>query len=448
MSPFALTILILISTCSSEQQNLRNRIISLSNQSPFTTAFNKKQHHKDAIRTLLLIFQKTAEENERRVKGWYYGAMAEYPCNIPMHPFLLEGLNHTMSKRGLGDFIRPCAAELSLESNSTIMNSLISYFRALEDVKLNVLKSVKGRMDELQQHWETAHTYYSFLYRDEMHQCTLKHVTALRIKGIWSLTAQLTNAPESIPLADWKRQYISENVYLDHQNNMRSIFMTFAGHNRTTTTSLQSWGGRPASSRFTSRFSIAQNPAIQEALHKQWRSRKQAENLVTSSNIAILLIPSQPAMMPLAIKGVELISFSRVNLNAIRLRIFGAGVSLFLVAAMLILLGIVLEIAVKIKLNESKRRILESKLTCIMTRLRNRYAMQCRIRYRWMQCKLCHSELHIFSEKHVGLCPYLMEYDLPSDALAFCRASGAVDLALSDYDVFRRDCEIRLQSLL
>lgn len=464
MPPAILLFLILITACTGNKDIPPDRIVSLSKESPFANLFDKKKQRKDAIRTVLRILEEIAEVNSRRVKSWYYGAIEEYPCNIPMDESLLEGLNNTLVKRGLGDFYRPCAAEMSLEHNTKIVDALHSYFDALEDIKLEVLQSLKGQLKKRQSNWKTAYTYYSFPFSDLMHRCTVHHVTALRIKGVWALTTQLTNAPPTKPLSDGRRQYLSENVYVDHRDKLRSFSMSFGGHNGTTT-ALSYWGGRPSSSRFTSQISMEHNPSVLQALRKQWRSRKQAENLVTASNIAILLLPLATsivpvslfaetstvatilyvvltdiaAMMPLAIKGFELKEFSRVNLEATRFRIFGAvekkdtgaaelwhaecknknhlyvkGVSLICIAVSLMILGIVLEIVARIKLDKDKRRIVETKLISIKLRVLERYQLQRSIRARWMQCEVCGPELCLFSEKHVGLNIYPIEYDQAS----------------------------------
>ena len=67
------------------------------------------------------------------------------------------------------------------------------------------------------------------------------------------------------------------------------------------TTTMNTWGGIPATSLFTGLFGTGNNPAIQAAIEEDSATQEQIEDATTVSGIAILVTPIALTMVPIAL---------------------------------------------------------------------------------------------------------------------------------------------------
>lgn len=340
-------------TAENEKPNVRNmtvtnekpRIGSISSEAPYASVFNRDQLSIIAIRNLLSEITNQANENNDKVCAWRYGNRVENPCNVPVTELMSEGLNKTLASRGFGRFFPTCASDIVLDSDrsSTLLND---YFTAVNRKADFLLQKLKPKLSkEHAELFKQAYTYERFRFRSHLHKCTLNHVTALRNSSIWAITVSLTNEPSTKFVKDRKRIYAHENVYVK-DGLLKPLYELTNGSN--STTSWSEWGGIPSTSRFLTISPVEQNVAVVAALEQREHVRHQAEDMLTSVNILILLIPVSTALvpvalfaetntltliaytlltdfiaaLPLAVKGVELMIYSRFRLSAARLRIF------------------------------------------------------------------------------------------------------------------------------
>lgn len=212
---------------------------------------------------------------------------------------------------------------------------------------------------------------------DEIHECQIRNSIAYRVNNVWFLAGTLTNELRHIFLEEGSRKYLTQNVYIDKNGKVQSFpFKLYMGENkmkknstkywrgkqrvdsnasetcapRVDATSLVSeWGGRPSPYQFGSQLPDTDNIAILAAMEKSKDLTKQAHDTRTVSNTAILVFPifltTLPlalfadvsdsitlwyviftdilTVLPLAIKGVELLQLGVVSRIATRTMVYG-----------------------------------------------------------------------------------------------------------------------------
>ncbi len=255
-------------------------------------------------------------------------------------------MNNSLAKRGFGHFLRPCITELPLRLSRVTEKALLTYLRSVGSAGNSVLERLREKGLIPGKFNGGGFLFSQFQYMDDLAQCTLHHLTAFNVNSTWALSADITNAPVTTEKPDRLRLYLAENVYVDAGKRVRALPMTI--HENVGTTSLSKWGGAPATSRFFTRLPAKSNPAVLAGLRMRNEEREQAEDALQGSNVAILSLPLVSAllpialfadvgrfaaiayllltdvatMLPLAIKGIELIAFSQRKLDATRLRIY------------------------------------------------------------------------------------------------------------------------------
>jgi len=119
--------------------------------------------------------------------------------------------------------------------------------------------------------WANPKTYIYSQYTGSHDSCQLWHLGAFRIDGRWTINTGITNDKISKTFADFQRHYLVENLFLDASNRIvprRMVQRIMAANvseyefgsemnsewERESTTTMNTWGGMPATSLFTGRF--------------------------------------------------------------------------------------------------------------------------------------------------------------------------------------------------
>lgn len=198
---------------------------------------------------------------------------------------------------------------------------------------------------------------YNFPYRTVSQQCVLNQASLIRVGKRWSVQNVITNLPIDMQLPLLERQMVAEISHLDETGNLVPLTMRLPMYpkepdaerplpideNSTTMLALQRGQANP--SGFITIFP-KDNPAIKQSLEKGALRIQQVEDALTPSGIAILVLPlglnlvpialmadvSSLTMLlytlasdiltviPLGIKGVELISIGNTRERTIVIR--------------------------------------------------------------------------------------------------------------------------------
>ncbi len=175
-------------------------------------------------------------------------------------------------------------------------------------------------------------------------RCGIARSLAYRIKGRWRLALDITNENPNKKLPDWKRAYYQETLYLSDSGNVRSYPVNIPKcvdnkrkPGKPGFAFVSIWGGTPKWSAFLT-DDIEDNPALKQVLHSLNDNdyvKGQVEESYRLSSIAILVLPSifvlvpvnlfqfvgntctilyiiltdVVSVVPIAIKGIELLTF-------------------------------------------------------------------------------------------------------------------------------------------
>lgn len=239
-----------------------------------------------------------------------------------------------------------------LHSVDTLFDTIRNRAQALNSFAQDITDVVLGN-------WTNGFAIYEQPYGRLAQQCILNNIGAVRVNGKWHIITTFTNAPKEQTLRDFQRQYLMEYITIGEDGNLaRPLQMRLPerpeeGEERVTfdnaTTLLSSWGGKPTTS-FFGILEIEDNLAIIDALDATDPYVQQAEDAVAPSNISILVLPlllnlvpisllaevssvfmfiyvllsDVLTVIPLAIKGGELLFIGRKKERAVVLRLSGS----------------------------------------------------------------------------------------------------------------------------
>lgn len=209
-------------------------------------------------------------------------------------------------------------------------------------------------------------------------------------------------------MPDRERLYLSETLFVDADSHIRALKMAVSNETSVTTWTSPS-SGYATASYLSDIVNLFRTPVLDDVRRMQMYSRQHVYELLSSYNIAILLGPLATslmpasaiadvtpllglpyllltdvfAMLPLLIKGTELVSLSKQSQSTVHARIFDSldqdytataliwsttcnarehmyrkGISLLVTAIVLMLLGKTLEVVFRIKLYKGNQHIL------------------------------------------------------------------------------------------
>lgn len=188
-------------------------------------------------------------------------------------------------------------------------------------------------------------------------RCLVSAVGLIRIGSLWHADIMYTNARKTDSLAKGKRQYLEEYVHLSdaHGSNFSMLQqITPLYLNETaigarvfnSTTRFTRFSGKAKPSKFQA-LHVEDNYALLDAVEKADLGVQQGDDALTSSNLAVLLLPLSLnlvpislishvgstkmlwyillsdvlTVIPLAIKGIELVVLGRTRFESVLVRI-------------------------------------------------------------------------------------------------------------------------------
>ena len=336
-----------------------NRTYFVSRDAPIARALEKQPESVPTLRTLLKFVR--SEHNRairlQREKRSGFVRFPEEPCNIQgvKAERRLHTVNVSLSRYGWGLMESQCTTGLVTPVNREVVDAMEQYEKTLNEVKDEAARS---------QNFSNPTTFLRFNYKTTLDTCTLWHYTAFRYNGTWGLNTPITNDNLTRTLPDWHRHYFVEVLRLTSDNRIQPIPMTLrvrpnkawkkdtpfnTNWTKGATTHMATWGGIPASSLFESTLFLANNPAIAASMRNVSATIDQIEDATTASGMAILIMPifltAVPVaifgeidskalllytiatdiltVLPLGIKGIELLGYSTASHEAARTYVYG-----------------------------------------------------------------------------------------------------------------------------
>ncbi len=337
-----------------------NRSYSDSITAPIATALNKQPGAVDALSQIL---DHVKREHKRVYDAWrapkkQFVISSEDPCNIKTNS-PVESVQNQLSWYGLGLLNNTCTTELKTPIKDTPIDAMKHYLRSIDKVTVPVSRKAGYAR------WKKPSSFNLFPYKSSADTCTVHHYAAFRnLNGVWGINTGITNDLIHLYLEDWHRQYLVEILYVDKKKKkIRPVPMMLrmppkvpyvkdAPLNTTwrkSSTVIITWGGVPTSSLFTPLFNAANNPAVVAAIAKGEHTRQQVEDATTPAGLAILIAPlfftaipvafiaeietvgilvytiatDVLTVLPLLIKGIELISYGAIKKEAVRTWVYG-----------------------------------------------------------------------------------------------------------------------------
>ena len=325
------------------------------------------QTRPNIVHTLSTLLNFVEGEYERsalmqRQERSFFVRFPEEPCNLMSKAFetRMDSVNVSLSRYGWGLMESRCATGLISAVNETVLEAMKQYEIDISSV-MNV--ATRGLPQEFK--FRSPSTFSKFNYKTSLDTCKMWHYAAFRYKGQWGINTPITNDLLTRSLPEWHRHYFVEVLRLGNNNRIEPIRMTLrerpkfydeeVGFNTTwvqnASTHIATWGGIPASSLFESLQFLAENPAISAALDDVAATIDQVEDATTPSGMAILIIPlfltTIPlalftemdtkalllytivtdilTVLPLAIKGIELLNYSGMSHEAARTYVYGGS---------------------------------------------------------------------------------------------------------------------------
>lgn len=194
-------------------------------------------------------------------------------------------------------------SESPLHSLNTIFDEMRIRGQTLDGLAKNISDHVLGN-------WTDPHVVYDTRYNKLSQQCTLHNVGAVRVNGSWHIITSITNTAKEQQLPNFQRQFLIEFQRVGEGGKfVKPLVMRLPerpkdGKERITfenvTTSLSSWRGTAGSSFFIGTFP-EDNLAVLDALDATDLHVQQAEDAMTPSSIAILVLPLFLNLVPISL---------------------------------------------------------------------------------------------------------------------------------------------------
>lgn len=331
----------------------RNRTYVLATDAPIATKLALSSEAKDALRDLVAHFDKVGARVRELNSNPSPSSVVQVTRvgNVDNEKANLCSVERSLSRYGWGLVKKQVVTEIADPLPERTVNAMRTYFDVLN-------KSATAINSNLRQNWPNAQTYALFGYKDAVESCKLRHVVAWRVNGTWGINTGITNDRPSRSLPERQRSYIVEILRSGKNGMPEPVPITMPKWPtqdkwiRSATTLLAVWGGIPEASLFRSTLERREVPAVAAALQMGRDARDQVEASTTISGIAILVFPLAFAalpvaaiadvgplsglmytiatdflsVLPLAIKGFELIHFARTSHVASRTWVYAGAV--------------------------------------------------------------------------------------------------------------------------
>lgn len=297
-----------------------NRTYTAATDAPIATAFRS---HATSSKTVAAIstLLKYAESEYARLKEIDKSTSPleripnERKCNVHHNKKseMIESLKRQLSEFGWG-LINPeetCISQLEPPVDSSTVEAMETYIKNLDQVTGDAIRNAKLG-------WARPATYMYREYTGTYDRCKIWHYTAFRVNGRWSINTGITNDNVTATFEDFYRHYLVENLRLDGNKQIVPVLMKqrimaadigdyvtggdmVSRWETKSTTTMNTWGGTPPTSLFTGLFGTGNNPAIAAAIEQDSATREQIEDATTVSGIAILVTPILLTMVPIAL---------------------------------------------------------------------------------------------------------------------------------------------------
>lgn len=224
---------------------------------------------------------------------------------------MLSSLERQVSEYGWGLIKDPCISQLEPPVNRDTVDAMKTYMSNLDKVTSDAIQNAKLP-------WPNATSYIASQYTGTHDSCQLWHLGGFRIDGRWTINTGITNDILTKTFPEFQRHYLVENIFLDGNNRIvprlmkqRIMSLNASSYKKgsemisewelESTSTMNTWGGMPATSLFTGLFGTGNNPAILAALEADSATLEQIEDATTVSGIAILVTPILLTMVPIAL---------------------------------------------------------------------------------------------------------------------------------------------------
>lgn len=338
-----------------------NRSVAASSAAPMLRVLKSDAEGKRAATALLghfTLVQRTMR-NLTTESDYAFNGLRTL-CNASSKQAVVA-LNVRMRTIGLGEWSSLCITDLHVGDMEALWTDIESFVGALTRGGASILAAVRDTVEERRRPeielstgvpWLQWYPHHNFTHDGNLQVCKLRHMVAFFGRNQWTLLGSLTSDNPNKRLEDFGRQYIEEYITSKGADGIGSFLINVNDTQlmrRNATTSLSTWGGQPASSIFLEVTDLADNPAISGAMAEGSRWLEQAEDSLAAANISIMVLSLALALvplalfadvgpilallytlvtdvvscLPLAIKGIELITLSRTRHDATRTRVYG-----------------------------------------------------------------------------------------------------------------------------
>lgn len=301
----------------------------------------------EALERLTLHFERVNAIMEDRYKNPapLFAERREQACTMSYEQSNIDVVQRKLSMYGYGLMNSNCTSDVDVPLAEQDAEAVMRYAEGIDAVANIVAQRLLPKWNTT-----TATTYMRFRYKDRIQRCTLYHVVAYRVSGVWGIVTGITNAPSALHVPERQREYLLE--VLHHEAQLHQVTLPWYAPPHTWTkasTVLEIWGGRPLPSMFSSTLEVRDVPAVAAAIDTARDEREQVQDSTTPSSVATLIFPLILTMVPVAafadvttltailyamltdiatalplfIKGVELLRYALRQRVATRTRVYG-----------------------------------------------------------------------------------------------------------------------------
>lgn len=332
-------------------------LFSISTQAPIRNMMRREERFVRGLETLQRFVEKVENDMIERLRARTVPTKSDplRPCNYPDQGYA-NAFSLFAELRGLPPLDTSCLTEyIGVRDNFTGEQLNTAFYNQtipLYDNRFKIADVVLGN-------WTDADIPYDFTYNTTSQKCVVNSFAGMRQYDKWYFLTTLTNEFRFHNVESLKRQSISEylrvyeNGSLDEPLHLNVPERPDGNQphvkNENTTTIITQWGGEAIPAHYR-RIYPEQIPAVIESLEKSDSSVQQADDALVPSNLLILLLPlafnlvpiailaevanefmlfytllsDVITVVPLAIKGIELIQIGKRTEYGIATRLSGS----------------------------------------------------------------------------------------------------------------------------
>lgn len=286
------------------------------------------------------------------------------PCNIFRKKPFSDSWRSFFGLRGFPEPDLACVTQIdetTLFSDQKPLYTIDELYNAIFQRAQTVSAQSRAIADALIPNWGIPTAHFNFPYNRGSQRCVIHPAGGVRFRNKWYIFSILTNAPMIDNLPDYARQYLSEFHHVLSDGKMDKPLLqiipkrsSVEGQNDTkvynTTTTLTTFRGQALAASLSTIYP-EKVPALQSALDKSLLYVQQADDATTPSSLALLILPlilnvipialltsvtakvmilytvitDIVTVIPLTIKGIELISIGSSTHRSIAVVLSGAG---------------------------------------------------------------------------------------------------------------------------